>query len=33
MELKLFLTKKDHYLWGKSFYEQLNKDLINKFNL
>jgi hypothetical protein len=27
----LSLRDKDRFLWGKSFYEQLNNDLINKF--
>jgi hypothetical protein len=28
----LSLRDKDRFLWGKSFYEQLNKDLTNNFN-
>lgn len=28
----LSLRDKDRFLWGKSFYEQLNKDLKNNFN-
>jgi hypothetical protein len=27
----LSLRDKDRFLWGKSFYEQLNNDLINRF--
>jgi len=27
------LRTKDHYLWGRSFYEQLDKDVVNNFGL
>jgi hypothetical protein len=27
------LREKDHYLWGKSFYEQLSRDIENEFKI
>ncbi|MFH1432863.1 MAG: hypothetical protein ABIG84_06630 [archaeon] len=30
---ELNLRDKDRYLWGKSFYEQLRKDIENEFNV